>query len=65
MAVNNFGLQEYMPHQEIVNEVFKTNYIFKEGFLEINDTPGIGSKLMKKANGISLFHGFIARKQKS
>ena len=42
MAVNNFGLQEYMPHQEIVNEVFKTNYQFKDGFLMVDDTPGIG-----------------------
>jgi mannonate dehydratase len=48
MAVNNFGLQEYMPHQEIVNEVFKTNYIFKEGFLEINDSPGIGVEIDEK-----------------
>jgi mannonate dehydratase len=42
MAINNFGIQEYMPHQEIVNEVFKINYHFKDGFLYIDDTPGIG-----------------------
>jgi mannonate dehydratase len=42
MAVNNFGIQEYMPHQEIVNEVFKTNYRFVEGSLIIDDTSGIG-----------------------
>lgn len=41
-AVNNFGIQEYMPHQEIVNEVFKTNYAYNEGFLTIDDSPGIG-----------------------
>jgi mannonate dehydratase len=41
-AINNFGIQEYMPHQEIVNEVFKTNYRFENGFLSIDDTPGIG-----------------------
>jgi len=42
LAINNFGIQEYMPHQEIVNEVFKTNYRFSEGSLNIDDTPGIG-----------------------
>ncbi len=42
MAINNFGIQEYMPHREIVNNVFKTNYNFDDGFLSIDDTPGIG-----------------------
>ncbi|HEX2974652.1 MAG TPA: enolase C-terminal domain-like protein, partial [Bacteroidales bacterium] len=42
ISINNFGILEYMPHQEIVNEVFKTNYIFSGGFLSINDAPGIG-----------------------
>jgi len=42
LALNNFGIQEYMPHQEIVNEVFKVNYRFENGFLTIDDTPGIG-----------------------
>ena len=49
MAVNNFGIQEYMPHQEIVNDVFKTNYRFLEGYLEIDDTPGIGVDIDEKA----------------
>jgi mannonate dehydratase len=42
IAINNFGIQEYMPHQEIVNDIFKTNYKFDNGFLSIDDTPGIG-----------------------
>ncbi len=42
IAINNFGIQEYMPHKEIVNEVFKTNYQFREGYMYIDDTPGIG-----------------------
>jgi mannonate dehydratase len=41
-AINNFGLQEYMPHQEIVQEVFRVNYQFEDGFLTIDNTPGIG-----------------------
>jgi mannonate dehydratase len=48
MAVNNFGLQEFMPHQEIVNEVFKINYRFDDGFLKINDAPGIGVDIDEK-----------------
>jgi mannonate dehydratase len=45
MAINNFGIQEYMPHQEIVNEVFQVNYKFHKGFLSVDDTPGIGVDL--------------------
>lgn len=42
LAINNFGIQEYMPHQDRVHEVFKINYQFKDGYLCIDDTPGIG-----------------------
>jgi len=42
MAINNFGILEFMPHQDLVHEVFKINYKFEEGFLKIDDTPGIG-----------------------
>lgn len=45
MAINNFGIQEYMPHQEIVNEVFSINYAFRDGFLSLEDRPGIGVDL--------------------
>jgi mannonate dehydratase len=48
-AINNFGIQEYMPHQEIVSEVFKTNYIFDDGFMTIDDTPGTGVDIDEKA----------------
>lgn len=41
-AINNFGIQEYMPHQEIVHEVFKINYRFEDGYMYIDDSPGIG-----------------------
>jgi mannonate dehydratase len=52
MAVNNFGIQEYMPHQEIVNEVFKTNYKFDDGYLTIDDSPGIGVDIDEKKSGL-------------
>jgi mannonate dehydratase len=42
LAIHNFGIQEYMPHPELVNEVFKVNYRYQDGHLEIDDTPGIG-----------------------
>ncbi len=42
LAINNFGIQEYMPHAEIVREVFKINYRYEKGFLLVDDTPGIG-----------------------
>jgi len=42
LAINNFGIQEYMPHQPIVNEVFKVNYTFEKGYMYIDDTPGLG-----------------------
>jgi len=48
MAINNFGIQEYMPHQEIVNEVFKTNYRFEDGYLTIDESPGIGVDIDQK-----------------
>ena len=41
-AINNFGIQEYMPHAPLVAEVFKSNYRYADGFLTIDDTPGLG-----------------------
>ena len=38
-----------MPHQEIVSEVFKTNYTFEAGYLKIDDSPGIGVDIDEKA----------------
>jgi len=45
LAINNFGIQEYMPHEEVVQEVFTANYRYANGFLHIDDTPGIGVEL--------------------
>jgi mannonate dehydratase len=47
-AINNFGIQEYMPHPDIVHEVFKINYQYKRGYLYIDDTPGIGVEIDEK-----------------
>jgi mannonate dehydratase len=42
LAINNFGIQEYMPHQPIVHDVFRVNYRLDRGYLTIDDSPGIG-----------------------
>jgi mannonate dehydratase len=45
LALNNFGIQEYMPHQEIVHEVFTPNYEYREGSLRLSGRPGIGVEI--------------------
>lgn len=42
MAINNFGLMEFMRHADPINEVFPHNYYFEEGFVHTDDTPGLG-----------------------
>jgi len=42
LAINNFGIQEYMPHPAVTFDVFKVNYRYDRGYCTIDDTPGIG-----------------------
>jgi mannonate dehydratase len=42
MAINNFGIQEYMGHNDLTNEVFPHGYSFECGFLYLTDAPGLG-----------------------
>ena len=42
LAINNFGIQEYMPHPPVTFDVFKVNYRYAGGHCTIDDTPGIG-----------------------
>lgn len=49
LAINNFGIQEYMPHAPLVNDVFQVNYRFERGSLTLDDTPGIGVDLDEAA----------------
>lgn len=50
--VPNFGIQEYMRHSAETDEVFPHSYHFSNGYLNLDDTPGIGvdvnEKLAKK-----------------
>lgn len=45
LAVHNFGIQEYMPHNEQTLKVFKTSFTVKEGFLHPGNNPGLGVEL--------------------
>ncbi len=45
LAVNNFGIQEYMPHADVVSEVFSSSVRFERGSLVVDDTPGIGVEI--------------------
>jgi len=40
--VPNFGIQEYMRHTELTDEVFPHDYTFRDGCLHAGDTPGHG-----------------------
>ena len=42
IAINNFGIQEYMVHTKEMDEVFPHAYSFKDGFLYPGDAPGFG-----------------------
>jgi len=40
--VPNFGIQEYMRHTELTDEVFPHDYRFENGYLLAGETPGHG-----------------------
>jgi mannonate dehydratase len=42
LAINNFGIQEYMVHTKETDEVFPHAYSFKDGFLYPGYGPGFG-----------------------
>jgi len=41
-AIHNFGIQEHMPHDPLVDEVFPHAYHFNDGFMYAGDKPGLG-----------------------
>jgi mannonate dehydratase len=43
--VPNFGIQEMMKHDEIVDQVFPHRYRFEDGFLVTDDVPGLGVEI--------------------
>ncbi|ACQ81561.1 Mandelate racemase/muconate lactonizing protein [Beutenbergia cavernae DSM 12333] len=42
LAIHNFGIQEYMPHGERTNEVFRQSFTFDGGLLHPGTEPGLG-----------------------
>lgn len=42
ISVPNFGIQEYMPHSELTDEVFPHAYVFADGYLHPGEEPGLG-----------------------
>lgn len=45
LSIHNFGIQEHMPHEPLVDEVFSHAYSFKDGFMYPGDKPGLGVDL--------------------
>lgn len=42
ISINNFGIQEYMPHTKETDEVFPHSYSFKNGYMHPGDAAGLG-----------------------
>jgi mannonate dehydratase len=42
LAIPNFGIQEHMRHEPLVDEVFPHAYRFGDGYLHPGDEPGLG-----------------------
>lgn len=49
LTIPNFGIQEYMGHVSPAEEVFKTSYQFKDGYMHPGEDPGIGVKFDEEA----------------
>ena len=45
LAIHNFGIQEYMQHGALTNEVFRQSFTFEDGYLHPGEAPGIGVEL--------------------
>ncbi len=45
LAIHNFGIQEYMQHGSLTNEVFRQSFTFEDGYLHPGEQPGLGVEL--------------------
>ena len=45
LAIHNFGIQEYMRHGALTNEVFAQSFTFEDGHLHPGEQPGLGVTL--------------------
>lgn len=46
-AIHNFGIQEHMPHEALVDEVFPHAYSYSDGYMYPGDKPGLGVEIDK------------------
>ncbi|NND05404.1 MAG: D-galactonate dehydratase family protein [Saprospiraceae bacterium] len=42
MAINNYGIQEYMGYPQETADVFSTSYKFADGYFTLDESPGLG-----------------------
>jgi mannonate dehydratase len=49
LAIHNFGIQEFMPHGPLTDEVFRQSFTFTDGYLHPGDQPGLGVNLDETA----------------
>ena len=42
LSIHNFGIQEYMHHSPLTDEVFPHHYSFNAGYMYPGDAPGLG-----------------------
>ncbi|WP_026534325.1 D-mannonate dehydratase ManD [Arthrobacter sp. H14] len=49
LAIHNFGIQEYMRHGDLTNEVFEQSFTFEDGYLHPGNEPGLGVELNEEA----------------
>jgi mannonate dehydratase len=42
LSIHNFGIQEYMRHNDETDRVFPHHYRFADGFMHPGDAPGLG-----------------------
>ncbi|SDR84100.1 D-mannonate dehydratase ManD [Paraoerskovia marina] len=49
LAIHNFGIQEYMQHGALTDEVFQQSYTFTDGYLHPGEKPGLGVEIDEEA----------------
>ncbi|WP_155372469.1 D-mannonate dehydratase ManD [Catellatospora vulcania] len=49
LAIHNFGIQEYMQHSRLTDEVFRQSFTFVDGYLHPGEQPGLGVELDERA----------------
>ncbi|MFV2104618.1 D-mannonate dehydratase ManD [Micromonospora sp. LOL_024] len=49
LAIHNFGIQEYMRHGSLTDEVFRQSFTFTDGYLHPGEQPGLGVELDAEA----------------